>query len=94
MKFTLLFVFSSLLMFVSYSKNYSCNCTTVKNYPNHEYSDGTVSDSSNTTTYLGYVNGKKKDAESTCSAVGQDLSFNLPPNNGLDSTTFIMTCAI
>ncbi|MDG1146924.1 MAG: hypothetical protein P8N52_01335 [Crocinitomicaceae bacterium] len=93
MKITIILVSAVLLTLGSCSKTYSCNCTTVTTFPEHESGGVTVPLSSASTTSLKYVNGKQKDAKSTCTDIGSTSSFNMPPqSSGSDSVTVIMTC--
>jgi hypothetical protein len=93
MKVTLLFVSAALFILGSCSKTYSCNCATVTTFPEHESGGVTVPLSSSSTTSLKYVNGKEKDAKSTCSDFGPVSSFTMAPqSSGADSVTVVMTC--
>ncbi len=97
MKFTILIASSALLTLVSCAKNYSCDCTTSINVPAYVDNGITLQEESSTpgTPTTKYVNGKKKDAEKTCTDFGPTLSYNLAPGVvGADSTSIVATCTL
>lgn len=95
MKFTLILASAALLTLGSCAKNYSCNCTTVTTYPEYDNGGTIVPEDVDTATSLKYVNGKKSDAESTCTDFGPAASFNMAPQTATsDSVTIVMTCVL
>ena len=97
MKFTIILASAALLTLGSCAKNYSCDCTPVINVPAYVENGVTIQEASSTngTPTKKYVNGKKKDAETSCSDFGPTLSYNMQPGViGADSTAVVTTCVL